>query len=238
MSAENRSVREAEMLRPRLRDGLRFSIQEQSGRRVCVIEDPHASRFHRVGLEEYAFFRALDGTRTMASILAQLARDGGGESFTEAEALHMVRWLKDNHLLAVESARSGGDREHTELALRSAATWLNPLVLKLPLARPDRFFTAIEPWLRPALGGFGFLVWLAVVLAGAAHVAMDWPRFTRGFDGIFARDNWLWLFLVWAVLKVMHEFSHGLFCKHFGAAVREVGAIFILFIPMGYVDAS
>ncbi len=235
---ENRSVRETEMLRPRLRDGLRFSIQEQSGRRVCVIEDSIASRFHRVGLEEYGFFRELDGTRTMASILAKLARDGVGESFTEAEALHMVRWLKDNHLLAVESARSGSDREDTAHAVRAAATWLNPLVLKLPLARPDRFFTAVEPWLRPALGGFGFLVWLAVVLTGAAHVAMDLPRFSRGFEGIFARDNWLWLFLVWAVLKAMHEFSHGVFCKHFGAAVREIGAIFIVFVPMGYVDAT
>ena len=235
---ENRSVREAEMLRPRLREGLRFSIQEQSGRRVCVVEDSVTSRFHRVGLEEYAFFRELDGSRTMASILARLARDGGGESFTEAEALHMVRWLKDNHLLAVESARSGGDREHSERTLRSAVTWLNPLVLKLPLARPDRFFSAVAPWLRPALGGFGFLVWLGVVLAGAAHLGMNWARFTRGFDGIFARDNWLWLFAVWAVLKAMHEFSHGIFCKHFGAAVREIGAIFIVFVPMGYVDAT
>ena len=189
MSAENRSVREIEMLRPRLRDGLRFSIQEQRGRRVCVIEDTHASRFHRVGLEEYGFFRALDGTRTMAAILAQLARDGGGESFSESEALQMVRWLKDNHLLAVESARSGSDREHAERTLRSAITWLNPLVLKLPLARPDRIFCIIEPILRPLLGGFGFLIWLAVVLIGAAHVAMDWPRFARGFEGIFARDN-------------------------------------------------
>ncbi len=236
--SENRSVRETEMLRPRLRDGLHFSIQEQNGRRVCVIEDSLASRFHRVGLEEYGFFRALDGTRTMASILAKLARDGGGESFTEAEALHMVRWLKDNHLLAIESARGGSDREHTERALKAAATWLNPLVLKLPLARPDRFFTAVEPWLRPAIGGFGFVVWLIVIAIGAAHVAMDWPRFARGFDGIFARDNWLWLFLVWAGLKVMHEFSHGIFCKHFGAAVREIGAIFIVFVPMGYVDAT
>ena len=238
MSAENRSVREIEMLRPRLRDGLRFSIQEQRGRRVCVIEDTHASRFHRVGLEEYGFFRALDGTRTMAAILAQLARDGGGESFSESEALQMVRWLKDNHLLAVESARSGSDREHAERTLRSAITWLNPLVLKLPLARPDRIFCIIEPILRPLLGGFGFLIWLAVVLIGAAHVAMDWPRFARGFEGIFARDNWLWLFLVWAVLKVNHEMSHGVFCKHFGAAVREIGAIFIVFVPMGYVDAT
>ncbi len=237
-AAENRSVREIEMLRPRLRDGLRFSIQEQSGRRVCVIEDSHASRFHRVGIEEYNFLRALDGSRTMAAIVAQLARDGGGEAFTEGEALHMLRWLKDNHLLAVESARSGSDREHAERTLRWAATWLNPLVLKLPLARPDRFFTAIEPMLRPVLGGFGFFIWLAVVLIGAAHLLMDWPRFARGFEGIFSRDNWLWLFLVWAVLKIVHELSHGVFCKHFGAAVREIGAIFVVFVPMGYVDAT
>ena len=237
-AAQNRSVVETDALRPRLRDGLRFSVQESGGERVCVIEDAHASRFHRVGLGELRFFRELDGTRTVASILAQLARDGSGEAFTEQEALQMLRWLKDSHLLAVESDRPGGEREAAARAFQSAATWLNPLVLKLPLARPDRFFTAIEPPLRWALGGFGFLAWLAVVLTGAVHVGMDWPRFARGFEGILARDNWLWLLLVWAGLKIAHEFSHGLFCKHFGATVREVGAIFILFVPMGYVDAT
>jgi putative peptide zinc metalloprotease protein len=237
-AAENHSVREAEMLRPRLRPGLRFSIQESGGHRVCVIEDPFASRFHRVGLAEYHFFRALDGSQSMASILARLARDGSGESFTEAEALQMVRWLKDNHLLAVESTRPGGEREHSAHALRFAMTWLNPLVLKLPLARPDRFFSATEPTLRWALGGFGLALWLLVVATGAAHVAMDWTRFGRDFGGILSRDNWLWLLLVWAGLKIAHEFGHGIFCKHFGAAVREVGMIFVLFVPMGYVDAT
>ncbi|MCE9611637.1 MAG: site-2 protease family protein [Chthoniobacter sp.] len=235
---ENHSVREAETLRPRLREGLRFTLQESGGQCVCVIEDPFASRFHRVGLAEYHFFRALDGTQTMATILARLARDGGGESFTEAEALQMVRWLQDQHLLAVESTRADSGREASAHALRFAATWLNPLVLKLPLARPDRFFTALTPALRGALGGFGLALWLLVVITGAAHVAMDWSRFGRDFGGIFARDNWLWLFLVWAGLKIAHEFGHGLFCKHFGAAVREIGLIFVLFVPMGYVDAT
>ncbi len=235
---ENRSVREVEMLRPRLRPGLRFSLQETGGRRVCVIEDPVASRFHRAGLAEYRFFRELDGARTVASILARLARDGGGESFTEQEALQMIRWLKDNHLLAVESDRAAGDREHIEKAAQSAAAWLNPLIVKIPLARPDAFFARVEPSLRWALGGFGFILWLAVVLTGATQTAMDWPRFTKGFDGILARDNWVWLFLVWIALKSAHEFSHGLFCKHFGASVREIGAILVLFVPMGYVDAT
>lgn len=238
MAEENFSVREAEALRPRLREGLRFSMQEQGERRVCVIEDPAASRFHRVGLAEYRFLRSLDGTRTVARILAELAREGG-EAFTEGEALQMLRWLKDQHLLAVESARPGTThREHRERVWLAAVKWLNPLVCKIPLFRPDAFFTRVGPWLRPALGWGGFVVWLVIVLAGAAHVGMDWGRFTGDAHGVFARDNWLWLFVAWAGLKVAHEFSHGLFCKRFGAAVREAGVIFVVFVPMGYVDAT
>jgi len=234
----NRSVVEAESLRPRLRGDLHFSIQEQSGERVCVIEDRTAWRFHRVGLAEYAFLRELDGHRTVASILARLVRDGGPDSFTENEALQMLRWLKDNHLLALESDRLANQDAAAERQILGAITWLNPLIAKLPLARPDRFFTVAAAAFRWALGRFGFLVWLAVVLSGATAVAVDWSRFDRGFDGILARDNWLWLLLAWAGLKIVHELSHGLFCKHFGAAVREIGVIFVLFIPMGYVDAS
>jgi putative peptide zinc metalloprotease protein len=235
---QNRSVVEAEGLRPRLREGLHFSIQEQGSDRVCVIEDRQAWRFHRVGLAEYRFIRALDGRRTLASILAQLARDHGGEAFTESEALQMLRWLKDNHLLEIESARRGGESAQAERSLLAAINWLNPIVARIPLARPDRFFTVLEAALGWALGRFGFLVWSVVVLAGAASLGMNWPRFSRGFEGILARDNWLWLLAVWAGLKVVHELSHGLFCKHFGAAVREIGLIFVLFIPMGYVDAT
>jgi putative peptide zinc metalloprotease protein len=238
MAAENFSVREAEALRPRLRDGLRFSIQEQGGRRVCVIEDAVASRFHRVGLAEYRFIRALDGTLPVAGLLALLAREGG-EAFTETEALQILRWLKDQHLLAVESVRAGTtDREHGERAWRVAVTWLNPLICKLPLFQPDCFFTRVEPWLRPALGWGGFVIWLLVVLAGAAHVGMEARRFAADADGLFARDNWLWLFVAWTGLKVAHEFSHGLFCKRFGVVVREAGVIFVVFVPMGYVDAT
>lgn len=235
---ENRSVVEAESLRPRLRPGLHFSIQEQGGDRVCVIEDRQAWRFHRVGLAEYRFIRALDGSRTVASILAQFARDHSADAFTESEALQMLRWLKDNHLLEIESARTGGENTRASRSLLAALTWLNPLVAKLPLARPDRFFTAAESTLRWALGRLGFFVWCVVVVSGATAIALNWPRFSRGFEGILARDNWLWLIITWAGLKIAHELAHGLFCKHFGAAVREIGVILVLFIPMGYVDAT
>ncbi len=234
----NHSVRELESLRPRLRDGLKFTVQEQGADRVCVIEDPVSSRFFRVGFDEYRFFRSLDGSEPVAVLLARLARDGGGEGFTEGEANQMLRWLKDNHLLATDSDRADDGRDHAQRAWRETVTWLNPLIVRVPLARPDRFFAALARSLRPLLGGFGLLVWLGVVLAGASQVALDWPRFSHGFEGILARDNWLWLLIVWLGLKVLHECGHGVFCRHFGARVREVGAIFVLFLPMGYVDAT
>jgi putative peptide zinc metalloprotease protein len=235
---ENRTVREADLLRPRLRADIHFSIRHERGEKICVIEDRHASRFHRVGLDEMRFLRALDGHRPLAGILAQLAREGDGHTFTESEGVRIVAWAKEQGLLAIEGTRSGSAREHAARTLRTAATWLNPLMLKIPLARPDRFFSRVAPSLRFACGPGGFAIWLIVLLVGAAHLAPEWSRFTRGFDGILSRDNWLWLLVVWLGLKIVHEFSHGLFCKHFGASVRELGVIFVLFVPMGYVDAT
>jgi putative peptide zinc metalloprotease protein len=234
----NFSVREFELLRPRMRDGLRFSVQEQGDERVCVIEDPASSRFFRVGIEEYHFFRTLDGAQTVASIIARLARDRSGDTFTEHEALQMLRWLKDNHLLALESDRATGEAEQSRRGWRSAAKWMNPLMIRIPLGRPDRFFAVLARVLRPFFGWFGFAIWLGVVLAGAWQLGMEWDRFTRGFSGIIARDNWLWLGAVWLGLKILHECGHGVFCRHFGARVREVGVILVLFMPMGYVDAT
>ena len=234
----NYSVRELESLRPRLRDDLHFSVQEHSEDRVCVIEDAAASKYYRVGFDEYRFFRSLDGTQTVAAILSRLARDAKGETYSEHEALQMLRWLKDNHLLAVESSRAKTDAEQDQRAMKSAVTWLNPLIVRIPLGRPDRFFRSLAIRLKPLLGGFGLLVWLAVVGFGAAQIGIDWQRFSRGFDQILGRNNWLWLGLVWAGLKVLHEIGHGVFCRHFGARVREVGAILVMFIPMGYVDAT
>ena len=234
----NYSVRELESLRPLLRGDLGFSVQEHGEDRVCVIEDSAASKFYRVGFEEYRFFRSLDGTQTVATILSRLARDAKGEAYSEHEALQMLRWLKDNHMLAVESSRAKTDAEQDQRAMRSAVTWLNPLIVRIPLGRPDRFFAWLAERMKPALGGFGLLIWLAVVGFGAAQVGIEWQRFSRGFDQILARNNWLWLGLVWAGLKILHEVGHGVFCRHYGARVREIGAIFVMFIPMGYVDAT
>ncbi len=42
----------------------------------------------------------------------------------------------------------------------------------------------------------------------------------------------------WILLKVVHEFSHGISCRRFGGTVREAGVLLILFAPIPYVDVT
>ena len=49
------------------------------------------------------------------------------------------------------------------------------------------------------------------------------------------------LFMLWGTLiglKVIHEFGHAYACKAYGGHVPEMGAFFVLFTPLAYVDAS
>ena len=74
------AVREMESACPRLRNDLRLRFQEFSGQPGYLLEDPVQGRFFRLGEREYQFVRALDGTKRIGQIVAQLAARSGGAS--------------------------------------------------------------------------------------------------------------------------------------------------------------
>lgn len=69
-------------------------------------------------------------------------------------------------------------------------------------------------------------------------VALNWESFARDFSGVIWQYNGALLLAVWLIIKILHEISHGIFCRHFGAGVREIGVFWILFFPVSYVDAT
>lgn len=75
----------------------------------------------------------------------------------------------------------------------------------------------------------------SALLAAAPH----WSELTENLsDRVFAADNLLLLSLIYPVIKLLHEFGHAYTAKAYGAEVREMGVMFILFMPMPYVDVS
>jgi putative peptide zinc metalloprotease protein len=234
------AVRELAGARVRLRPEIRLSIREFSDGAGCVLEDPASGRFHRTGLREHAFIRHLDGTLTLHEALARMAADTGEDALAEHEAISVLQWLLETGLAVTsESTRADALFEKAQKKKsRSLLQLTNLLSIKIPLANPERFFAAVDGKFRGWLGRPLFLLWCVVGVLGLSQVVWNRDRLGDEFEGVLGSDNWLWLGLAWVFLKVVHECAHGLACKRFGGHVPEAGVILILFVPMGYVDAT
>lgn len=222
----------------RLRDGLTFTLQRYGTEACYHIEDPVTSRFYRIGRREHAFIIRLDAQVSPARALAAANQEiGRGDALSEAEAGQILIWLEREQLLA---EALGPDAPIPATRPKHGA-WLrrmNMIFIRVPLLNPDRLLDRMLPLFRWMLGWPFFLVWLAVCSTGAYQVYANWDRFTGDAAGVFYVGNWLWLLVVWIVLKVTHELFHGLVSKKYGGQVYEAGVILVLLLPVGYVDAT
>ena len=65
-----------------------------------------------------------------------------------------------------------------------------------------------------------------------------WDELKVGFQEAIAPSQWLGLWIVFVLVKGIHETGHGVICKRFGGQVPEFGAMFLVLLPSPYVDAS
>ncbi len=234
------AVRELEASRPCLRDDLSFAIQEFRGERCCVIEDPAAGKFYRVGLREYHFIKKLDGNTTVGQAQSQMSESADDSALTETEVISVLRWLLETGLAATdESTRAdlmfSKVEKKRDMQLKS---YSNLLFFKQSLFNPDRLMGLLEKAFGFWAGKAGWAAWGVLMLVGVTLIGWHWERFIGDAEGVLASDNWLWLALSWIFLKMIHECWHGVVCKRYGGRVPDAGVLFVLFTPMGYVDAT
>lgn len=236
----HKQVREIEGLRPRLRNDLHFSFQDFGTDRCCIIEDPVSSRYHRVGLAEFQLMRLLDGRTPFAAAQAQAALESGPDALTEREAAHVLSWLVEMRLVDLGGEVPVDALDKADAREFHKQTWqrLNILSAKIPLGSPDRFLRRLG-WLGLFfISPFFFAGWILVLAVGGAVILENRVDFARESAGILAPHNWLWLGVIWFVLKCWHELWHGLICQAHGGRVREAGLVLIVLMPLGYIDAS
>ena len=233
-------VPELGMARLRLRDDLVCTPHTSAAGAYYMVEDPHNSRFFRLGWAEHTFVSLLDGRTSLHDALSHLAAVIPHHHLNEADAAGLCRWLVEMDLAhTVDSSRAENLANSARtLAHRQALSRWNPLVFRWPLGRPDRFFAVLADragWLFSP--GF-VIIWLVLVTLGGFQVLSDWNRFAASSAGIFAPGNWIWLGFCWVMLKFIHETAHGVACRHYGGPVRETGILFIFLAPLAYVDVT
>ncbi|MFO7905602.1 MAG: efflux RND transporter periplasmic adaptor subunit [Planctomycetota bacterium] len=238
-AAQDLAIRELKTCKLALRGDLVWTPQTSADRSYYLVEDPFNGRFYRMGTAEYAFVSLLDGETTIGEALGLTATAVPDAAFTEYEAVTICNWLLENGLVRTSEPQEWSGQTGTAPAEQSPELqrW-NPLVLRLPLLHPDWLFNAASPWVEWWFSLLALVPWLITGFIALFQIASDWNAVTNALTGVFAPLNWLWLSLCWFGLKVVHEFAHGAACKKFGGSVREAGFIFILFMPITYVDVS
>jgi putative peptide zinc metalloprotease protein len=229
-------------LRVRLRPHLRVHRHEYRGQPWYVIEDPASGRAHRIDPAAREVLALLDGERTLEQVRAEALRRLGEEAPTAEELVALVAAL---YRADLASADSRPDLE--ELAARGRLLrrmrlrqyFLNPLALRFPLLDPDRFLARIARAIAPVPSAAWTAGWLLVVATGAAIAASNWPALSNGFvDRVFATQNLLVLWLCYPVVKLLHEFGHGVVIRRLGGQVHEMGVMLLVLVPIPYVEAS
>lgn len=222
--------------RLRWRPDLRATAQMLEGQRQVVVEDPIAGRFFRLGVNEYALARALNGERDIGQAIAFAHATEQGQPLGPQEAMAIAQFLQRNGLVEELVA---GQPQATRVAPPKPKRRVGALFQRLPLGNPNRLLGRLMPLLGWFTGWWFLPLWLGAAGWAAVSLAGNWERWVADTGGVLDSDNLLWMPVAWFLLKVWHELNHGLVAKRYGADVVEAGILFVLFAPVGgYVDAT
>jgi putative peptide zinc metalloprotease protein len=229
-------------LTPRLRGNATIRRHRYRGETWYVLGDQASDRLHRFSAAGHLVIGLMDGRRTVQAIWDAAAERLGDDAPTQDE---MIRLLAQLHAADVLQCDVPPDTE--ELLRRRArhdtarrrARWMSPLSWKVPLVDPERLLQALAPLTRPCFGVVGLLLWLGVVAPALVLLAVHWRDFSAGFlDRLLAPQQAVILWLVFPVIKTLHELGHGLAVKAFGGEVHDMGVMLLVFTPVPYVDAT
>lgn len=229
-------------LKPKLRPHVAVHRQHFRGEMWYVLQNGVSGRFHRVSPAAYALLGRCDGKATLAQLLQSANSSTQVEPVSEEEAVLLIRQLLHSDLLQIDQNLPVDlykNRLHAYSRIKSWRSFLNPLSLRIPLIDPDRFLDRTQSIGRAIFSPVGFLVWMAILIQAIILAGMNWDELTTNLvDRVMGTDNLLILVLVFPVVKIMHELGHGYATKKWGGEVHEIGIMFLVFMPIPYVDAT
>jgi len=229
-------------LRPQLRAHARIQRQRFRGQVWYVLHDSAAGKLHRFSPAAYRVIQLMDGERTLAAIWDEVAAAAGAAAPTQDEVIRLLAQLHAGDLLQadlppdVEELAERGRKQKRQKLWQS---FINPMSIRIPLWDPDHFLNRSWPLLKGLFGPFGLALWLLFVLPALLLAGLHWQELTANLsDQVLATRNLVLLWLVYPLLKALHEMGHAYAVKSGEGEVHEMGLMLLVLAPVPYVDAT
>ena len=234
-------------LRPRLRSTVQIHRQYFRGQMWHVVQDPTNNQFFRLNESAHHFVALLDGKRSVSEVWQICNEQRGDSAPTQGEVIQLLGQLYTANLLQAElppDAEGLFNRYRKRIKREVQGYLTNLLFVRIPLFDPDHFLDRWVGIFGKIFSWYGLAVWLVLVGAGLYFVAGRVGDLASQAGGILDPANLPYLYLSFILVKVCHEFGHSFACKKFGRVegsggeVHVMGIMFLVFMPMPYMDAS
>lgn len=223
----------------KLRTELKFDTRREGENTFVVVEDPVRSKYFQIGTSEYEFLAALDGRRPTSEIVSTLNANGR-KKITEEQAVTISQWLVQSNLI-ISDTLDATNRIKTQLKAVNSQAWMskiNPISFKVTLFNPNHLLSVAHRWFDWLFSKWFFIAWIMVCVWALKIGFSQWTELKTASQGILSGTSWMSLLVFWLLLKVVHEFAHGISCKRYGGEVPEAGVLFLLFTPMAFVNVT
>jgi putative peptide zinc metalloprotease protein len=231
-------------VRIRLRADLIATVQQYEGSTYWVLKDPLSLRYYRFDEYDHFLLQMMDGTHTL---------DEAQQAFEERfrprrltlEDLEAFAQMLLKSGLAYHDLPQAGQQLYDRRRQRRRSEWLrrltNILYIEFPLFDPDPLLTRLVAWFgwifRPWFAVVSIAIMLAALLLVATHFETFWSMLPTSQE-FFSFKNLAYLWLALGVVKILHEFGHGLTCKAMGGEVHDMGALLMCLTPCFYMNVT
>lgn len=228
----------------RMRPDLSARQHRYLGRSYWVVKDPVGLNYFRFQDEEWAILQMIDGQSSLDEIKERFEAEFPPQKITLEELQQFLGMLHRSGLIIADVPGQGHQLrkrrdERRRKELLGALT--NILCIRFKGFDPERLLNWMYPACRWFFAPLTVLLCLLFMASALGLVLVEFDVFRSklpGFYQFFNPYNAFWLAVTLAGSKVIHEFGHGLSCKHFGGECHEMGVMFLVLTPCLYCNVS
>lgn len=207
-----------------------------------ILRDESTGRHHRFNEAAYNLIKLINGQRTVNQIWEILQQELGDDAPTQDEVINLLGQLHyADHMLADLSSDVAEliDRRRKQRNKLFISRFGNPLAIRIPLIDPDRLLTRWLPYVRPLFSKTAAFIGVVIMLFALLEMTRNWSMLSKhAIEYALSPYNLLIIWLVYPVIKCLHELGHGFAVKKWGGEVHEMGIMLLVLMPVPYVDAS
>jgi putative peptide zinc metalloprotease protein len=234
----------AEHLVVKLRPDLVVQPQFYEGMTHYVVKDPLALKYFRFKIEEYYLLEQFDGKQTLQEVKKAFEKKYRPQTISIEDLTRFVAQLHEAGIIHIDS----GEQAKVLIRRRKKNKWrkvwaflANILFIKIPIIDPERLLTRMYPYFRWIFTRTFITISTISMFCALCLVISQWKTFYDKLPDFQSFFNWWTIMSFWvclAVVKIIHEFGHGLTAKHYGGEVHEMGILFLVLTPALYCDVT